>query len=45
MMTCLNALAAYWWPGNIRELKHAIEHAAIVSETTQLAAQRPALRD
>lgn len=34
---CLNALAAYWWPGNIRELKHAIEHAVIVSETTQLA--------
>jgi DNA-binding NtrC family response regulator len=37
MMTALNALAAYWWPDNIRELKHAIEHAAIVSETTQLA--------
>ena len=34
---CLNALAAYWWPGNIRELKHAIEHAVIVSETSQLA--------
>ena len=34
---CLNALAAYRWPGNIRELKHAIEHAVIVSETTQLA--------
>ena len=33
---CLNALAAYRWPGNIRELKHAIEHAVIVCETTQL---------
>jgi len=34
---CLTALAGYWWPGNIRELKHAIEHAVIFSESTRLA--------
>ena len=37
MMRALTALAAYWWPGNIRELKHAIEHAVIFSESTRLA--------
>jgi DNA-binding NtrC family response regulator len=26
----------YTWPGNIRELKNAIERAAIISETEQL---------
>lgn len=36
---CLNALAAYRWPGNIRELKHVIEHAAIVSESDRLTVQ------
>ncbi len=34
---CLTALARYWWPGNIRELKHAIEHAVIFCESTRLA--------
>jgi transcriptional regulator with PAS, ATPase and Fis domain len=34
---CLTALAHYWWPGNIRELKHAIEHAVIFCESTRLA--------
>ncbi len=34
---CLTALARYWWPGNIRELKHAIEHAMIFCESTRLA--------
>jgi transcriptional regulator with PAS, ATPase and Fis domain len=35
---CLNVLAAYWWPGNIRELKHVIERAAIVCESATLTA-------
>jgi DNA-binding NtrC family response regulator len=34
---CLSALGAYRRPGNIRELKHAIEHAVIVCESTRLA--------
>lgn len=35
MMTALNN---YAWPGNIRELQHVIERAAILSKGTQLAA-------
>ncbi len=35
---CLNVLAAYWWPGNIRELKHVIERAAILCESATLTA-------
>jgi len=35
---CLNALAAYWWPGNIRELKHVIERATILCESATLTA-------
>jgi DNA-binding NtrC family response regulator len=36
--SCLNMLAAYWWPGNIRELKHVIERAAIICESATLTA-------
>jgi hypothetical protein len=25
-----------WWPGNIRELKHTIEHAVIFCESTRV---------
>jgi len=32
----LLALKAYSWPGNIRELRHAIERAIILSQTPQL---------
>jgi DNA-binding NtrC family response regulator len=32
------ALAAYPWPGNLRELKHAIERACILSERSVLEA-------
>jgi two-component system, NtrC family, response regulator HydG len=35
---CLSVLAAYWWPGNIRELKHVIERAAVVCESATLTA-------
>jgi transcriptional regulator with GAF, ATPase, and Fis domain len=34
----LDALMAYAWPGNIRELAHAIESAVILTESNQLAA-------
>jgi hypothetical protein len=34
----LSVLASYWWPGNIRELKHAIERAVIVCESAMLTA-------
>ncbi len=32
----INALKAYHWPGNIRELEHVIERAVIISENTEL---------
>jgi len=35
---CFNVLAGYWWSGNIRELKHVIERAAIVCESATLTA-------
>lgn len=31
---CVSTLKAYSWPGNIRELQNAIEHALIVSDGT-----------
>jgi DNA-binding NtrC family response regulator len=34
----LEALAAYAWPGNIRELAHAIESAVILAESNRLCA-------
>ena len=33
----LDILRAHQWPGNIRELQHAIEHAVIMCETTILS--------
>ena len=33
---CINALARYRWPGNIRELKNAIEEAVVVCESNRL---------
>ena len=35
----LDALMAYPWPGNVRELAHAIESAAILTETDRLVAE------
>jgi DNA-binding NtrC family response regulator len=32
----LQALEQYHWPGNIRELVHAVERAVIMSESDQL---------
>jgi len=32
----LAAIASYTWPGNIRELRHAIERAMILSQSTML---------
>ena len=34
--TTLNKLREYHWPGNIRELRHAIERAVILSDTETL---------
>ena len=34
----LQAIKAYGWPGNIRELRHAIERAVILSQAEQLQA-------
>jgi DNA-binding NtrC family response regulator len=33
------AISAYAWPGNIRELRHAIERAMILSQSDMLAAE------
>lgn len=33
---CLTAMARYRWPGNIRELRHVIEGAALLSDSTTL---------
>ena len=30
--TCIDYLLNYSWPGNIRELQNAIEHAAVISK-------------
>lgn len=35
---CFTALASYRWPGNIRQLKHVIERAAILCESATLTA-------
>lgn len=35
----LETLMAYPWPGNVRELAHAIESAAILTETDRLVAE------
>ncbi len=35
----LNALAAYPWPGNIRELEHVVEKAVIMADTDVLGAE------
>jgi DNA-binding NtrC family response regulator len=35
-----SALAAYPWPGNLRELRHAIERACILSNTPVLEAEQ-----
>ncbi|MGB6554787.1 MAG: sigma-54 dependent transcriptional regulator [Candidatus Binataceae bacterium] len=35
----LDALMAYSWPGNVRELAHAIESAAILTESNRLIAE------
>jgi len=32
----MNRLSQYNWPGNIRELRHAIERAVIMSDSAQL---------
>jgi DNA-binding NtrC family response regulator len=37
--TALNKLQAYHWPGNIRELQHAIERAIILSESPTLQSE------
>ncbi|MDA0709121.1 MAG: sigma-54 dependent transcriptional regulator [bacterium] len=37
--SALDRLAAYSWPGNIRELQHAIERAVILNETGPLQAE------
>lgn len=40
LLTCspdaMQALKNYSWPGNIRELEHALEHAVVMSRTTIL---------
>lgn len=35
----LKQLAAYPWPGNIRELQHAVERAVIMSEASKIKAE------
>ncbi len=39
----LEAIRAYPWPGNVREMENAIERAVILSDDTQLAAHALAL--
>jgi two-component system response regulator HydG len=34
---CLDAMHAYWWPGNIRELKHTIDVAVVLCKTGKLS--------
>ncbi|WP_229367934.1 sigma 54-interacting transcriptional regulator [Fibrisoma limi] len=41
--TSLHQLLNYDWPGNIRELEHVLERAAILSQTTTLALAEPLL--
>jgi DNA-binding NtrC family response regulator len=42
----LRAFAAYAWPGNVREMKHAIEHALVFSADNEIGTDDlpPALR-
>ena len=35
-LAAMGALARYQWPGNIRELEHAIEHAVVLCEGPEL---------
>jgi transcriptional regulator with GAF, ATPase, and Fis domain len=37
----MSSLQAYPWPGNIRELRNVIEHAAIISTTDELKVKLP----
>ena len=43
--TTLNKLRSYSWPGNIRELQHAMERAVIMANSTLLAPEDFLLRD
>jgi len=43
--TTLNKLRSYKWPGNIRELQHAIERAVIMANSHLLAPEDFLLRD
>jgi len=45
--SCLDALQAYSWPGNIRELENAIERAAVLTTDGTISEEYfpPALRD
>jgi two-component system response regulator HydG len=43
--TTLNKLLAYSWPGNIRELRHAVERAVIMADSTVLIPEDFLLHD
>ena len=41
----LAAIAEYHWPGNLRELENAVEHAVILCEHTEISAELLAIDD